>query len=270
MDGVDSKVDTYHVHKVNLACGIRKSEYFDRLFQNDDKFPEGLQSTSCIELHSLAAKAFTDMLDYLYDHSKEVNISVQTAASLYYLGEYFEIHQLQCDALDFIKKVPLNTCHIIVQHAMIFHNDTIIQAVGEALSKAIWEICEDDDIVYNLFCPQLWLHISSNMDMGDENAGQQFSSLIADFVNCRQESLDTATFRELTSEKNMPFLDDRSSLLYLELEKSIHQQDGKEVVAEGTMLGKRCVKAIAAGGYHFDSLDDKEPCGEYSMHTLTC
>ncbi|CAB9512037.1 nervous system development [Seminavis robusta] len=257
-DGSELKVVTYHVHKATLACGDRKSEYFDRLFQNGDKFPEGQQSTSRIELHLMAAKAFPDMLDYLYDHSKELNISTGTAASLYHLGEYFEIHQLKCDALEFIKKAPLTIYDVIVEHAMKFHNDTIIEAIGEVLSQKIEDIDPDGDIVTDVFSPPLWLHISRFMDKGDEIDGKQLSYLIAQFVKWHKNSLDTATFEELTSEKNMPFLEEGSSLLFLEVEEFLRKKGGNDVVAEGTLLAKRCAKAIAAGDFEYNGNSQKE------------
>ncbi|CAB9531440.1 nervous system development [Seminavis robusta] len=264
--GSSQKVDTYHVHKVTLACGTRKSEYFDRLFQNGDKFQEGVQSISCIELHALAAKAFPDMLDYVYDPRRTLDISIGTAVSLYHLGEYFEIHPLQCDALEFIKKVDPAICHIMVQHAMIFHNDTIIEAVGELLSEEICEIKPYYKIVSDVFFPPLWLHMSKSMDKRYERVRkclrsyyfQILSSLIAIFVKCHKNALDTATFEELTSEKNMPFFHADSSLLFLEVEEFIRKKEGKEVVVEGTVLGKRCARAIAAGDYHSDCTSEKE------------
>lgn len=66
---VTSKTDTYHVHKCHLAGGTRKSGYFVKLFSDGGRFAETRDGTSRIVLKELAARAFPDMLDYLYSVS---------------------------------------------------------------------------------------------------------------------------------------------------------------------------------------------------------
>jgi BTB/POZ domain len=59
-----SKESIYNVRKCILADGPRRSEYFVRLFEGN--FSEARDNTCCIELNELQAKAFPDLLDYIY------------------------------------------------------------------------------------------------------------------------------------------------------------------------------------------------------------
>jgi hypothetical protein len=86
-----TKTDEYHLHKATLAVGLRKSEYFARLFKAGGRFAESSSNTSRISLTKLEAKAFPHLLDYLYSVDADLEISTETATALHHLGGYFEM-----------------------------------------------------------------------------------------------------------------------------------------------------------------------------------
>ncbi|CAB9527869.1 unknown protein [Seminavis robusta] len=62
----DGPATTYHLHKMMLGCGPRKSKYFCHMIRSS--FEEGATCTSCIELEPPAAQVFPVLLDcYLYN-----------------------------------------------------------------------------------------------------------------------------------------------------------------------------------------------------------
>lgn len=87
-------VTTYRVHKNILAFGEKSSGYFTALFSSETA--ESLSSKTRIELEcEPAAKAFPLLLDYIYglDDGKR-NLTIETAAPLYNLADYFEVESL--------------------------------------------------------------------------------------------------------------------------------------------------------------------------------
>jgi len=59
----------YHVHRVYLASGSRKSEYFQTLFSLTANTEETLSKTTQLVLPESACRVFPGFLDYLYDLS---------------------------------------------------------------------------------------------------------------------------------------------------------------------------------------------------------
>jgi BTB/POZ domain len=128
--GGDDETTLYHVHRVILAFGKRRSEHFARLFQNRH-FQESESRTSRIELEPPAAVAFPDLLDYLYFPDQPLAISTETATALHSLGEYLDMKQLRWDALQFCKEEIRMERNVetYFQQASLFHNETVLDLV---------------------------------------------------------------------------------------------------------------------------------------------
>jgi len=80
---------TYHVHRATLATGVRRSEYFARLFTGagTSGLVENVQGGSTFQLEPSAANAFPAFLDFVY--KGELAISDASAVALLHLAEYF-------------------------------------------------------------------------------------------------------------------------------------------------------------------------------------
>lgn len=123
---------TYHVHKFVLAVGVKRNEYFHRLFLSD--FSESHLSTSKIELHPLAAATFPVFLDYMYSSQNELSIDTKNATALYFIAAYFENSLLEAKVEQFWRgDVNLHNLAMYEDHARIFHCEEILEYVSEIL-----------------------------------------------------------------------------------------------------------------------------------------
>jgi len=80
---------TYHVHRAMLATGLRRSEYFSRLFTGAGAsgLAESARRGSSVELQPSAARAFPAFLDFVY--KGDLPIDNTSAIALLHLANYF-------------------------------------------------------------------------------------------------------------------------------------------------------------------------------------
>jgi len=95
------KAEEYHVHRVNLAMGPRKSNYFDKLFQQEG-FSESKTGTTELLLPEFAFDAFERFLDYMYG-AKPHCVDRESAIPLLYLSDRFDAPQLADDVIAFME-----------------------------------------------------------------------------------------------------------------------------------------------------------------------
>ena len=120
--------ETYHVHRLVVGAGPRKSNYFLRLFKTKG-LKEAQASTSHITLERSAANAFPLMLDFMYDISSgDVEASTETAVALKHLANYFDVPSLLDNINKFIQDdLTLDNMHIYARDGNLFHDDETIQ-----------------------------------------------------------------------------------------------------------------------------------------------
>ena len=94
---------TYHVHKNMLAIGIRRSEYFTRLFTGAGAsgLVENVQGGSTITLEASAAEAFPAFLDFMY--KGELALSDASAMALLHLASYFRNPPLHNEVAKYVQ-----------------------------------------------------------------------------------------------------------------------------------------------------------------------
>jgi len=243
-----AKVDVYHVHKVRLGCGNRKSDYFDRLFQNGEKFQEGSKSCSRIELEPLAAAAFPNLLDYCYDPSRELKISAATALPLHHLGDYFEIRQLREDVDKFIQADV--SCqdghHLYVEHAMIFGNDAVLERVAQSMADAKPRLGTNYNAkLSELFCPQLWLKLGTQIDQDNFWACQQQCFLLSLFMLHNFDRLEPASLHKLTNSEKLPVISSSSAVNFVSFMNSARENPKWKDVDFASLEG-RCADVISS------------------------
>jgi hypothetical protein len=233
------QIDTYHVHKYTLAVGPRNSLYFERLFGlGVCKFAEGQSSQSSINLHELAAEAFPVMLDFMYAPTGKLEATTENATALHYLGQYFEIRRLRWDAKQFWKKnLGLETVSTYSQHARIFQDEKILNAVASLCAKKIMKIDASHRI---LACSdfRLWYDILHNNDPNDEFS-RHLSTLIASFIE--QNDVDAETFEQLTSADVLPEINFDAAPKLMELENKIINTSSDKMSG----LEERCISALS-------------------------
>jgi len=208
----------FHVHKSVLAVGARKSEYFGRLFLGQHAFAEAANCTSRIELHPLAATAFELFLDYVYNADGELQISTETATALHYLAGYFENRRLRWEAKQFWKTdLTLETAGTYYEHAEIFRDDKIATAVTDLCVAQIDDITPKLSL-FRQSTPQLWMQVLPKAQRG---SSRHLSQLMASFCAAHRDTLDVATYQELTSEASLPEIDCQAALPLMDLERQL-------------------------------------------------
>jgi BTB/POZ domain len=94
----DSTTKTYHVHRGQLCCGPRYSEYFRRLFRND--FHETKEARASFKFSSGMAREFPAFLDYLYGEPAEsIERDTSQPWCLGKLADYFGVEPLLKDTI---------------------------------------------------------------------------------------------------------------------------------------------------------------------------
>ena len=138
--------ETYHVHRLVVGAGPRKSNYFLRLFKTKG-LKEAQASTSHITLERSAANAFPLMLDFMYDISSgDVEASTETAVALKHLANYFDVPSLLGNIDKFIQDdLTLDNMHIYARDGNLFHDDETIQDTMKRVAPEWRNLFASDD-----------------------------------------------------------------------------------------------------------------------------
>lgn len=265
---VKEDVQTYHVHRAILAYGPRKSEYFVKLYRNSGNFWEFKTRTSRIEMEPLAAKAFPRLLDYLYKYSDKLDVDIETATALNFMGEYFEMMTLCSQSEAFCQShICFENVVIFYEHSLIFHNETVLGIVLKYLASNITNLCPDSPILHQLRAE----HLNGIFDLADSekpHISDHLSKLLASFGAFGAQTLDVDVFRDISNEGKMPSVAARVALQLCELEDTI-LQDASGTVSSGapesdykeaqvldlSSLQKRCGTSLAETWQTLDFLN---------------
>jgi hypothetical protein len=246
----ETKVDTYHCHKIILAVGPRHSEYFAHLLQSGDRFTEGQCNTSRIELETLAAQAFPVLLDYMYNQSSKLAVNSKNAAVLHYLGQYFGLRRLRWEAREFwISDVSISNAGTYYEHARMFQDEKLLTRIGETCADCILDI-PITSILLKLIDAEFLLAV---LEKRDSTKWPYVSKLVVEF--CRHqtvETLDAQAFLGLTDAKILPLIDVQVALDLIKLEQTVTNP----AAAELTSLQDRCLKQLAVHWKSFSTTPD--------------
>ena len=246
----------YHVHKFVLSSGPRRSEYFAKVFKNLDHFQEGDSGTTKLELDALGAKAFPDVLDYLYHNDQSLHIETETATALHFLGEYMDIRYMRWDALQFCKNdISLNNASLYYEHAMMFQNETILGTLAKFLGENILDISPSSDIL-QISSPCLWINALEHSP-SDDLASEHVSDLMAAFIQGKSGSLDLDEFRALTSKEKVPKVKISAALpLCAEEDRLDCSVDVSSSPDSLSTLQERCTESLSNNWPSFASPDE--------------
>jgi len=210
---------TYHVHKLFLSAGSKKSEYFEHLFQSDN-FSEAQTHTSRIDFEELAAKAFPTMLDYLYSWDDTPSITHENGVPLHFLGRYFEMRLLRKKVRDFWKTDMIDSvAHLgtYYEHAKLFCDEKGYKAVVKVCCEKVKDIKADSQLIAASDAQFWW-------DVLQENGGTanaDLSDAIAVFCLKQASSLDTETFLKLTAVAVLPMISEFAAIPLMQIEKKL-------------------------------------------------
>jgi len=247
-----NKSRIYHVHKCCISVGPKKSDYFMRLFLNTN-FAEAETKTSKIELEPAAATAFPCMLDYLYSREHKLEITSENATPLYFLGQYFEIHRLRWEVMQFCETdLSIDNCGTYYEHAKIFRDEKIAMLVAKKCCNELSQIGFDSHLM-EVSDVALWssvIKLTLDGRHGQVVGSKYLSQLIAKFCISHKELVDAETFTYLTDATHMPVIDKAAAIPLLQLEGLLvpESKTGEAL----TSLQSRCIEPI---GSSWDSID---------------
>jgi hypothetical protein len=241
-------VELYHIHKAVImvqGSSSRKSQYLAQVFATSSK-------SSCdIHLPPLAASVVPCLLDYMYGAS--LVISTQSATSLYYLGNFFRIKDLQQRAMEFCRKdLSLQNAHLYYKHAKRLEEPDIIQATAQYVGRKIRAINWNVPLVDECRA-SFWKHVLPYC-----TCRRRASLFVA--ITCARDycekNLDAKLFRQLTRQVWMPDIDSRVACTFLRVEAELSGQSNfsasaaqlshvETKIEELTCLQRRCFASLA-------------------------
>ncbi|GAX12494.1 hypothetical protein FisN_24Hu069 [Fistulifera solaris] len=234
---------TYHVHRIFLAHGPKRSDYFSTLIRSEDGFHENQTNTSRIELDSLAAEAFPILLDYVYGFGLE--LTTKTATALHHLGEYFGIEPLRLRSLEFCRKnMSLHNLHCFYCHAERLNDAPVLKLVTDYLRDKV----RPSHQIVERSKPQLWIEALGPDENGLElyfDDTDELSKVISKVCSSQsEETLDAETFCKLT-EDQLFSVDFSVALDLCELADRYYENADEGVISRLLNFQDTCVRALA-------------------------
>ena len=266
-EGDKGSPQAYHVHRVTLAVGSRKSGYFEGLFASGE-FSESVDNTSRIVLPVCAVGCFPDFLDYLYAPPSECNsiISRQNLHGLRYLANYFLAPSLLQASTAFIKRDMRNMETMATYLRMFVGSDDedareIIAYAAKVCVEKVASI-EEESTSSPLYVmpPAFFLYIMTtlrrdkNLRSADSHEQNHICQLALTYVRYHRESLDANYFSAIASSLYFPDDENLAGRIAIELLEII-KETGWEREGEG--LWKACVTALSK--YIADGLNGGRP-----------
>jgi hypothetical protein len=169
-----------------LAAG---SDYFRSVFRSG--LAESLTATSTISLHSLAAAAFSVMLDYMYD-SRTGLFTAESVVPLRYLAQYFCVRSLFWDATLHVEVRLPRSCRDFLEQAALFQDETLIAAAADKCAYFIQEIHTTDLVSFGM--PLLFKILSSSKL---KCPSHRVSNIIVKFCHHHAGEMDWTTLKVL-------------------------------------------------------------------------
>ena len=140
------ETNIYYVHKCVMGAGPRGSQYFLKLFTTSG-FEESQTCTSKLDLDESAARAFPDMLDFIYaPRQQEVNVTTETAVAMRHLSNYFGVPSLFESTNKFIQEdIDTSNIHIYLKEAQQYNDQRIVEATKTIFNRVWRDLLVSED-----------------------------------------------------------------------------------------------------------------------------
>ena len=219
----------YHVHRLRLATGVRRCDYFAALFSST-QFKESEDRISKIKLPKDAADAFPAFLDFLYVplYNGEDVVNADNMRALRYLANYFLTPKLNEAVNDFIETDMRKDMAKLETHLSEFGSDgseearAILGAGCAICAEKINKIPTDSALLFGMspaFFLQVFTLLRAKGDLKESlDAVQAHSCKVAvAYIRKHKDSLDEAYFSALTRLLHLPDDDDAAGPIALDL-----------------------------------------------------
>ena len=262
---------TYHVHRYFLGFGTRRSEYFAKLFRQSFQGDGQINSTT-LHLDYIAAKAFPDLLDHLYDPRSQLAIDTETATALHHLGVTLEMSHLQHYTTQFVKQdLCLANLERYYEHAKTFGDTTVLALVVEFMAANMAHISTTSHFVLHQTDANVWKTALTKLSVPAHNftTDLHVSKLLTQFAVAHRDTLDALTFETLTDPAKLRKVDPQVAWTLCELDDHFTSRRAESQAASAipdaadihtmqplSSLQQRCATALAED---WQSLDAQSP-----------
>ncbi|KAG7349103.1 BTB/POZ domain containing protein [Nitzschia inconspicua] len=118
----------YHVHRVYLASGPRKSEYFKTLFSTQAATMEQEHRMTELTLSETAYEAFDSFLDFVYGGEDALTMTTDSVVAIHYLADYLQVSPLLKITASFIRQdLKGSNVHIYCREALLYSVDWVVE-----------------------------------------------------------------------------------------------------------------------------------------------
>lgn len=239
----------YHVHKLILTLGPRKSLYFARLFRSGIEVAEHARNTSSIELEPSAAKAFPKMLDFMYSPNKEDEgefVTPEDAVVLRHLASYFDVEALYDEVTQFMRNdltnIPTNA-PLYVADAILYRDDKILEAASSLCVEKFDKI--EPEVMAKLPLQFFRETLLSSSLIQEENS-DVLSRHVAAICRYHVDEINRAMILELTDNDTIPTIASDVALYLMGLSDTHSLPKTSEAeTSTGPTLHERCVKVMS-------------------------
>lgn len=245
-----TKTCCYHVHKSVLAVGVRRSEYFVRLFRHATASAKKIRSSRLWFSQTQAVKEFPTVLNYLYYPERPLLISTENASALQYLGSHLEMKQLKWEAKQFRKQdLSMDTLAVYYPKSHLFHDEKLLRSIVKFCSRNISHISTSHELL-QITSPAFWLQVLSKLDQNDVNQSLHISELLSQFCKLHSNDIDDSMLEQLVD--HLPRMTPEAALTFLALPRTTDDDDDELV---GFQL--RCIDVVASRWSSVDFLQAK-------------
>ena len=216
LEGKYQRKEQYHLHKVNLAVGLRSCEYFSRLFHNNNSHDNSRITDHILELPKSSLEAIPAMLDYLYDPNPtvQVNATTSTAIPLRYLGKLLGNPLLFDSATRFLlEDLRKDTAVSYLQQAYCYQQ----KKLAEVCARVCAENFIQTKMTYlSTLEPHLFKKVLYSKYFRPDVESRVICAKIASYCRCHDKSIPTKIFLSITSERVMQSICREEAIFFIQ------------------------------------------------------
>jgi hypothetical protein len=118
----------FRVHRVYLASGPRKSDYFKTLFFTQAATIERVNQTTELTLPETACSAFEQFLDFVYGGEECLTMNTTSVVALHYLADYLQVPPLHTLTYDYIQDHLMGSnVHIYCREGLLYGVEWVVE-----------------------------------------------------------------------------------------------------------------------------------------------
>ena len=191
----------------------------------------------------MSADCFPLLLDFIYSHNANIEVTSNNAIPLRQLAKRFEVKPLASKVAQFVRS-DLNVANVSVYitKAALCGDNTVLQLASDTCAMKINDI-ELSHPLWAVMDPQLFLQVLSSPLIPDRfETSARLSLLLVEYHSLHKYEIEAKTFKAMTAEEIIPVIDRKAALAIVE----ISEEYG--IVEHFIPLQRKCTEVLA---YHW-------------------